>query len=121
VGEGLISSKTEGDKHDQIECSRHELLVLAWLRGWLKRPGALTGAFLVCYGLSRSFVEFFRQPDMQFGTDMNPFGHALHFGSWGLTMGQVLSLPMIVIGLTLMWCTFRRSKGASESDLNVIR
>ncbi len=95
------------------------LLVLAWRRGWLKRPGTLTGAFLVGYGLSRSFVEFFRQPDMQFVTDINPIGHALHFGSWGLTMGQMLSLPMIVVGLALIWWAFWRSKGALGDDLNV--
>ena len=39
------------------------LLWLAWRRGWLKRPGALTGMFFVIYGLSRFAVEFVRQPD----------------------------------------------------------
>jgi phosphatidylglycerol:prolipoprotein diacylglycerol transferase len=42
------------------------LLWLAWRRGWLKRPGALTGMFFVIYGLSRFAVEFVRQPDAQF-------------------------------------------------------
>ncbi len=85
------------------------LLVLAWRSGWLKWPGALTGTFLVGYGLSRGFVEFFRQPDMQFVTEGNPIGHALQFGSWGLTMGQTLSVPMILLGVLLLWLSNRRT------------
>jgi phosphatidylglycerol:prolipoprotein diacylglycerol transferase len=87
------------------------LLVLAWRKGWLKRPGALTGMFLAGYGLSRAFVEFFRQPDMQFVSEGNPVGHALHFGDWGLTMGQALSFPMVLIGLGLIWWAFRPPAG----------
>jgi len=80
---------------------------LAYRRGWLKRPGQLSGLFFLGYGAARSFVELFRQADLQFiGTD-NPFGHVIRFGasadSWGLTMGQCLSLPMIAIGLVLIW------------------
>ena len=90
------------------------LLVLAWRRGWLKMPGALTGVFLTGYGLSRSFVELFRQPDMQFVTPGNPVGHALHFGNWGLTMGQILSAPMILVGLALIFYAFRRARGAVD-------
>jgi phosphatidylglycerol---prolipoprotein diacylglyceryl transferase len=86
------------------------LLVLAWRHGWLKRPGLLTGVFLVGYGLSRAFVELFRQPDIQFATEGNLIGYALNFGNWGLTMGQLLSLPMIVIGMVLIWWTFRKQK-----------
>ena len=77
-------------------------LVLSWLafrRGWLKRPGALMGLFLVGYGLARFLVEFVRQPDAQFVGPGNPVGWALHFGGYGLTMGQILSLPMIAAGL----------------------
>lgn len=80
-------------------------LVLFWLatrRGWLKRPGALTGAFLAGYGLARFAVEFVRQPDAQFVTPDNPLGLALHAGGWGLTMGQLLSLPMIAGGAWLI-------------------
>lgn len=86
------------------------LLVLAWRYGWLKRSGLLTGFFLVGYGLSRAFVELFRQPDIQFATEANLIGYALNFGNWGLTMGQLLSLPMIVIGMVLIWWTFRKQK-----------
>lgn len=92
------------------------LLVLAWRRGWLKWPGALTGTFLVGYGLSRAFVEVFRQPDMQFVTEGNPIGHALHFGNWGLTMGQALSVPMILLGLFLLWLSNRRTPVLHEKE-----
>jgi phosphatidylglycerol:prolipoprotein diacylglycerol transferase len=78
------------------------LVVLTWLafrRGWLKRPGALMGLFLVGYGIARFVVEFFRQPDAQFVSEGNPVGLALHWAGYGLTMGQLLSLPMIAAGL----------------------
>ncbi len=77
-------------------------VVLIWLgfrRGWLKWPGALMGLFLLGYGLARFSVEFVRQPDAQFISEGNPVGLALHFGGYGLTMGQLLSLPMIAAGL----------------------
>ncbi len=75
------------------------LIWLAFRRGWLKRPGALMGLFLLGYGLARLIVEFFRQPDAQFVSDGNPVGLALQLGGYGLTMGQLLSLPMIAAGL----------------------
>lgn len=75
------------------------LIWLAFRRGWLKRPGALMGLFLAGYGLARFLVEFVRQPDAQFVSPGNPVGWALQFGDFGLTMGQILSLPMIAAGL----------------------
>jgi phosphatidylglycerol---prolipoprotein diacylglyceryl transferase len=75
------------------------LLWLAWRRGWLRTPGALMGVFIAGYGLARFAVEFVRQPDAQFISDGNPLGLALQLGGWGLTMGQLLSLPMIAAGL----------------------
>ncbi|WP_103334403.1 prolipoprotein diacylglyceryl transferase [Pseudotabrizicola formosa] len=78
------------------------LLWLAYRRGWLKWPGALTGLFVAGYGAARFVVEFFRQPDAQFITQGNPLGLALHIGGYGLTMGQILSLPMIAVGLWLV-------------------
>ncbi|MCE8547261.1 prolipoprotein diacylglyceryl transferase [Ruegeria pomeroyi] len=80
------------------------LLWLVWRRGALKRPGLITGVFLAGYGLSRFVVEFFRQPDAQFVTPGNPLGLAWQLGDYGLTMGQLLSLPMIALGL---WFAFR--------------
>jgi len=78
------------------------LLFLALRRGWLKSPGRLAALFFAGYGSARFLVEFVRQPDAQFVTADNPLGLALHWGGIGLTMGQVLSLPMILVGLWLV-------------------
>ncbi len=76
--------------------------VVLWRKGWLQRRGAIMGVFLAGYGLARFLVEFVRQPDAQFVTDGNPLGLALQLGGYGLTMGQILSLPMIAVGLWLI-------------------
>jgi len=81
------------------------LAVLAWLvfgRRWLKTPGAVTGVFLAGYGLARMVVELFRQADPQFITATNPLGHVWQLGEFGLSMGQLLSLPMVLLGITLI-------------------
>lgn len=83
------------------------LTVLAFRRGWLKKPGAIMGLFLIGYGFARFLVEFVRQPDVQFISEGNPLGLALHIGGYGLTMGQLLTLPMLAAGL---WFTFRARK-----------
>ncbi|MBI1220942.1 MAG: prolipoprotein diacylglyceryl transferase [Rhodobacteraceae bacterium] len=84
------------------------LLWLAWRRGWLKYPGRLTGTFFAGYGLARFIVEFFRQADAQFISAADPAGNVISFGTLGgLSMGQVLSLPMIAIGLGVIWWTAR--------------
>ena len=72
---------------------------LIWRRDWLKTPGRIAGLFFLGYGLARFAVEFVRQPDAQFVSDGNPLGLALHMGGYGLTMGQILTLPMIAAGL----------------------
>lgn len=71
-------------------------------RGALRRPGLVLGVFVAGYGLSRFVVEFFRQADAQFITPDNPLGHVLGGPVLGLTMGQLLSLPMVVIGLAFV-------------------
>lgn len=78
------------------------LIWLVWRRDALKRPGTVAGVFFTGYGLSRFLVEFFRQPDAQFVTPDNPLGLAWHMGGYGLTMGQMLSAPMIALGLVLV-------------------
>lgn len=78
------------------------LLWMAFRRGALHRPGTLTGVFFAGYGAARFVVEFVRQPDPQFISPGNPLGLALHLEGWGLTMGQILSLPMIAFGLWLL-------------------
>ena len=75
------------------------LFWLVYRRGWLAYSGRTTGVFIAGYGLARFIVEFVRQPDAQFVTDGNPLGWAWHAGGYGLTMGQLLSLPMIAVGL----------------------
>ena len=79
------------------------LLVLVYiaLKGGFKSPGLLTGVFALGYGASRFIVEYFRVPDPQFFSESNPFGFAFSFGDFGVTMGQSLSAPMIIIGLVL--------------------
>jgi len=64
--------------------------------GGLKRPGLILGAFALFYGLARSVSEFFREPDAQLG-----------FLWGGLTMGMLLSLPMILGGVLIIWLVLR--------------
>ncbi len=85
------------------------VLVLA-RRGALKKPGLIAGTFFAGYGIARFLVEFVRQPDAQFVTDGNPLGLALHVGGYGLTMGQLLSLPMILAGATVIILARRRAQ-----------
>ena len=75
------------------------LSYLIWRRGWLKTPGKIAGLFFAGYGIARFLVEFVRQPDAQFVSDGNPLGLALHAAGYGLTMGQILTLPMIAAGV----------------------
>ncbi|MDO6589158.1 prolipoprotein diacylglyceryl transferase [Loktanella sp. D2R18] len=78
------------------------LMFLAFRFGALKKPWLLTGVFFAGYGMARFLVEFVRQPDAQFQSVGNELGLAFHYNGWGLTMGQTLTLPMIVIGLALV-------------------
>lgn len=84
------------------------LLWLAFWRGGLKRRWLLSGVFFAGYGAARFLVEFFRQPDAQFVTPDNPLGLAFHIDGWGLTMGQTLTLPMIIVGVAVVWRARRR-------------
>ena len=100
------------------ECARHPSqlyeagleglllgLVLLWLafaRGGLRTPGLMTGLFLAGYGAARFFVEFFRQADAQFIAPDNPMGYVIRLGEAGLSMGQLLSLPIVLLGLAIM-------------------
>mgnify|MGYP000853336024 FL=1 len=61
------------------------------------QPGRLVGLFLAGYGLARFFVEYFREPD-----------EGLGILSWGLTMGQTLTVPMILGGAWLILTAPRR-------------
>jgi len=78
------------------------LIALVWGAKWLRAPGRIMGVFLVGYGIARTIVEQFREADSQFITPDNPVGHVLQFGDYGLTMGQSLSAPMLLIGVALL-------------------
>ena len=67
------------------------MLFLAVRRGVRERAGLLTGAFLIGYGVARATVELFRQPDDHLGFLMG-----------GATMGQLLSLPVIAVGVAFL-------------------
>ena len=93
-------------------------LVLLWLAlrrpSAFHRPGLLAGVFLAGYGLARFTVEFVRQPDAQFVTETNPLGYYLQFGDLGLTAGQMLSVPMILVG-AYFFVKARRKSGANPA------
>lgn len=78
--------------------------VIWWFSSKPRPRMAVSGLFLVLYGVFRSFVEFFREPDDHLGF--------LAF-EW-LTMGQLLSLPMIVFGGAFLFCAYAR-KGVTAS------
>lgn len=69
------------------------LVLFAALRfGALKRPRLASGLFLLGYGTLRSIGELFREPDAYLGFIMS-----------GITMGQILCVPMILLGIYLIW------------------
>ncbi len=81
------------------------LFVILWVYSSKPRPKmAVSGLFLLGYGVFRCGVEFVREPDANIGYLL---------GDW-LTMGQVLSLPMIVIGLILLSLAGYNSKKKAE-------
>jgi phosphatidylglycerol---prolipoprotein diacylglyceryl transferase len=79
-----------------------EGLVLFLIMRWLYRknlyPGTVLWGLIGFYGLFRFLVEFVREPDVQIGLDLGPF-----------TRGQLLSFPMLAVGLTMMVIYARRS------------
>jgi phosphatidylglycerol---prolipoprotein diacylglyceryl transferase len=72
--------------------------------GALKRPGLVLGSFIAIYGLARITGEHFREPDPQLG-----------FLWGGLTMGMLLSVPMVIAGAIMIVMTWRRQP-ASRPD-----
>jgi phosphatidylglycerol:prolipoprotein diacylglycerol transferase len=70
-----------------------------------RRPeGVLLGTFLALYGLFRCFVEFFREPDQQIG-----------FIGGVITMGQILSIPMILVGIGIIVWALRQPRSTAEN------
>ena len=75
------------------------LFLVVWIYSAKPRPmGAVTGVFMVGYGVLRSIAEFYREPEAGF----------MGMLTLGVTMGQWLSLPMILIGTGLLIWAYRQ-------------
>jgi phosphatidylglycerol:prolipoprotein diacylglycerol transferase len=114
---GLCQNVTLADGTAGLNCPRHPselyeaaceglllfvLLLIAERRGVRRRPGIETGIFLVGYAVARMSGELFRQPDAQLG-----------YLLFGMTMGQLLSIPVLIAGLVIIWWAGRRSPAAA--------
>jgi phosphatidylglycerol:prolipoprotein diacylglycerol transferase len=77
------------------------LFIILWFYSAKPRPRmAVSGLFALGYGIFRFTVEFFRQPDPQLGF--------IAFG-W-LTQGQLLSIPLILAGIIMLWLAYQPYK-----------
>jgi phosphatidylglycerol:prolipoprotein diacylglycerol transferase len=80
------------------------LFIILWQFSSKERPHmAVSGLFLLCYGLFRFFVEFYRVPD----------AHLNYLALGWVTMGQVLSTPMIVLGAVMLIVAYRKPRLAA--------
>ena len=79
------------------------LFIILWLLMnmtiFFKIKGLMTGCFIFLYGFFRFFIEFFREPDVHIG-----------YLYLDLSMGQLLSLPMIIIGLYFIIIYYKKNK-----------
>jgi phosphatidylglycerol:prolipoprotein diacylglycerol transferase len=80
------------------------LLAVLARRGALQRPGTIIGVFALGYGIARTFCELFREPDAQLG-----------FLWAGLTMGMLLSLPLMLAGIAFIVAAKRRGSASVPS------
>ncbi len=85
------------------------IFTIVWNYSASKRdPWKVSALFLVCYGIARFIVEFFREPDAHIGYVL--------FG-W-MTKGQLLSIPMIVIGISwFVWCRISRMRLVTKKSV----
>ncbi len=81
------------------------VLGLLMRAGALKRPGFVTGAFALGYGIARIACEFFREPDLQVG---------FLWGSQWLTMGMLLCIPLMLGGIAILAFALRRAPIAKD-------
>jgi phosphatidylglycerol---prolipoprotein diacylglyceryl transferase len=81
------------------------LLLVGEHYGVRRRPGIETGIFLAGYAVARTSGELFRQPDVQ-------LGFLFHIGDFGVTMGQLLSVPVLVAGVLIIVWAQRRAPAA---------
>lgn len=78
------------------------LLNILWRFEWVRKTkGFISGVFLSGYALSRIIVEFFREPDSQLG-----------FVFENITMGQALSLPVLIAGICIIFWAIRKKSAA---------
>ncbi|MCO6428533.1 prolipoprotein diacylglyceryl transferase [Nitrosomonas communis] len=85
------------------------LFILLWIYSSKPRPvGAVSGMFMIGYGVFRSFAEFFREPDDGF----------MGVLTLGVSMGQWLSLPMIAVGIGLLLWAQRSSNQPTSKVRN---
>jgi phosphatidylglycerol:prolipoprotein diacylglycerol transferase len=77
---------------------------LWWFSRKPRAPGVVASAFMIGYGLLRILAEFAREPDDFLG-----------LLAFRLSMGQWLSIPMVAVGLALLWWARRRARGAPTS------
>lgn len=82
------------------------LFTILWIYSFKPRPmGAVSGMFALWYGIFRCFVEFFREPDAPIG-----------FVAWGwMTEGQLLSIPLIMVGIILILTAYKRESTIHET------
>jgi phosphatidylglycerol:prolipoprotein diacylglycerol transferase len=77
-------------------------IILFWYSRKPRPRYAVSGLFALGYGVFRFLVEFIRQPDANIG-----------YLAWNwLTMGQLLSLPLIMLGLVLLWLSRQQESNA---------
>jgi phosphatidylglycerol:prolipoprotein diacylglycerol transferase len=81
------------------------IFLVLWVLSRVKRAeGLYIGTLLALYAVFRTFVEFFREPDVQLGFIVGPF-----------TMGQLLTLPLFVAGAWLVWRAVKADRAAEEN------
>jgi phosphatidylglycerol:prolipoprotein diacylglycerol transferase len=80
--------------------------LLLWFSARPRPTWAVSGAFALGYGLLRFTAEFFREPDAHLG--IQAFG-------W-MTRGQILCVPMIALGLYMLWYAYRRTAVRSSKS-----
>ena len=91
------------------------LFIIFWIYSRKPRPRmAVSGLFLLCYGIFRFLVEFVREPDLQLG-----------YLCWGwLTMGQLLTIPMILIGIIFLirgYTKYPLIDGMNKDDIEYLK
>ena len=80
------------------------LFIVLWLYSRKPRPYlAVSGVFAAGYGCARFFTEYFRMPDYE-----------VFIGSWSLSAGQMLSLPMIALGMALLFIAYKKPATAEH-------